>query len=108
MVHKMADFDFYCNTYLGSRIPEQEFPKLAAKAAGVLGSYDRVYQVTGGETERAMAVCAMAECLHIYGNHRSAASVGQVSVHYEKPRLTLEQALLKAARIYLDIYRGVG
>ena len=104
----MADFDFYCNSYLGTRIREQEFPQLAAKAASVLAGYQRRYQVSGGETERAMAVCAMAECFLLYDNHRSAASVGQVSVHYEKPRLTLEQALLKAARIYLDIYRGVG
>ena len=103
----MADFDFYCNTYLGSRIPEQEFPQLAAKAASVLGSYDRRYQVSGGETERAMAICAMAECLHIYGNHRAAASAGQLSVRYEKPRLSLERAMLQAARIYLNIYRGV-
>ena len=107
MAHKMADFDFYKNAYQGSRISEQEFPQLAAKAASILRRYDRIYQVSGGETERSMALCAMAECFHIYENHRSAATAGQVSIRYEKLPLTLDQALYRAAGIYLDIYRGV-
>lgn len=105
----MADYGFYVSTYLGQQIPENAFSQLAAQAAGVLGSYERKYRVTGGEDARRMAICAMAECLQ--DHHRrcrhTAASVGSVSVRYDAPREPLERRLYKAAATYLDIYRGV-
>ena len=105
----MADFDFYTNTYLGSLIPEQDFPKLAARAAGILDSYAGAFRVEGGDTERKMAVCAMCECIYSYNRHRhTAASVGSVSVRYEKPRESLQRQLYQAAGTYLRFYRGVG
>ena len=109
MAKTMVDYGFYLNTYLGEKIPEKAFPALAAQAAGVLGAYDRHYQVSGGETQRNMAICAMAEKLQEH--HRlcrhTAASVGNVSVRYERPREPLERQLYRAAATYLDIYRGV-
>ena len=108
-MHKMPDFDFYTNTYLGVAIPEKEFPMLAAKAAGILESYERSFRVTGGQTERAMALCAMCDCLHTYNRNRhTAATLGSLSVRYEKPRQSLQRSLYQAAATYLDFYRGVG
>ena len=109
MAKPMVEYGFYVNTYLGEKIPEKAFASLAAQAAGVLGSYERRYQVSGGEDAKAMAVCAMAERLQEH--HRlcrhTAASVGNVSVRYEVPKESLERQLYRAAATYLDIYRGV-
>lgn len=105
----MVEYGFYVNTYLGEKIPEKAFASLAAQAAGVLGGYERHYQVSGGEDAKAMAICAMAECLqeHHRRCRHTAASVGNVSVRYETPKEPLERQLYRAASTYLDIYRGV-
>ena len=105
----MPDYDFYVNTYLGTALPEQVFPQLAAKAASVLEGYERHFRVTGSAVERHMAICAMAEALQDYDrrSRHAAASLGKASVRYEKPRQSLEQVLYRSAAIYLDFYRGV-
>ena len=105
----MVDYDFYRNTYLGQQISEKAFESLAVEAAGVLSSYERRYQVGGGQVERKMAICAMAERLQEYRqqSRHAAASVGNVSVRYEMPKQSLEKQLYLAALTYLDIYRGV-
>ena len=73
------------------------------RAAQILADYKRRYRVVG-DTEPAL--CAMAEALHNCAgrNGVAAATVGGVSVRYEKQP---QKLLLDAARIYLDIYRGV-
>ncbi len=105
-MHKMPDFQFYREVYLGSAIEEKAFPRLAARAAEHLQRLIKTYRVEGGEQAQAMAICAMAECLL---NRRKAgvraATVGGVSVHYGEDSADLE--LYRAAQIYLDIYRGV-
>ena len=105
----MADFDFYVNTYLGTQIQEKAFPTLAARAAGILESYQRRFRVEGGQQAQAMAVCAMAECLqeHQRRSCHESASVGNVSVRYQAPKEKLEKQLYRAASTFLDIYRGV-
>ena len=104
----MVDYHFYTDRFLGERISEKAFPTLAAQAAGVLESYERRYQLSGGEESRAMAICAMAECLYDHNRHRhESASVGSVSVRYQVPKTSLERRLYQAAGTYLDIYRGV-
>lgn len=105
----MADYDFYVNVYLGSQIPEKTFPSLAAQAASTLAGYERKYQVTGADTSRRMAICAMAEVLreHEKNCRHSSASVGSARVQYTQPKESLERRLYRAANIYLDIYRGV-
>ena len=107
----MIGYDFYHNVYLGTAISEKQFPMLAAQAASILGSYERKYLVEdGGENSRNMAVCAMAEVLQEH--HRicrfTNAAVGSVSIHYDKDTEPLERKLFRAAKVYLDIYRGVG
>ena len=110
-MHKMADFDFYTNDYLGTAISEKAFPELAAQAAARLDSYLRKYQVRDlVETSRKMAICAMAEVLqdHRRRTRHTEASVGSVRVRQAAPALPLEHRLWQAANVYLDFYRGVG
>ena len=106
----MVGYDFYHNVYLGTAITEEQFPALAAQAASALEAYERKYIVDApGEDSRNMAVCAMADVLqqHHRVSRFTNAAVGSVSVRYEKDTQPLERRLFQAARVYLDIYRGV-
>ncbi len=107
----MVDYDFYSNTYLGSTVPEKAFPAAAARAAAVLEDYERRYRVEcPGPDSRRMALCAMAEVIHGYGNSRflGSATVGSVSVRFDSGGTReLARELYRKAGIYLDIRRGV-
>ena len=107
----MVDYDFYCNTYLGSTVPEKAFPAAAARAAAVLEDYERRYRVScPGPDSRRMALCAMAEVIHGYGSSRflGSATVGSVSVRFDSGGAKeLSRELYRKAGIYLDIRRGV-
>lgn len=107
----MIDYDFYVNSYLGSLIPEKAFPAMAIRAAQALGRLRRQYRVAQtDEMSVNMALCAMAETVYSYESRKagvSMATVGGVSVRYEKSG-SLSHQLLEKARIYLDIYRGAG
>ena len=105
----MVSFDYYVNTYLGSRIPEEQFPKFESRARQVLEKLCREYLVEGGEDARAMAVCAMAEELHRSQGKEGVAStsIGGVKVQYrEEGDGKLLSRLVSRAGIYLDVYRG--
>lgn len=108
----MVDFEFYRDGYLGSTIPEKQFPTVVSRAEAELERLKRRYWVSsqGGDSER-MAVCAMAEALYRSQSRRgiSTASVGSVSVRYQDgdPQKELRRELYQCAGIYLDIYRGV-
>ena len=111
----MADFTFYTDVYLGNRIPEKAFPGMAQRAREVLTHFQRIYRVTvPGEDSLRMAICAMAETLYANEKRRggvTAASVGEVSVHYdssERAEQQLRRELYEKASIYLEISRGVG
>ena len=106
----MVDFEFYVNCYLGSAIPEKAFFGMAAQAEQVLSRMKQTYRVeSSGQEAESMAVCAMAECLWQNRNKGlSSASIGSVSVRYENDRNSVRRELYDRARIYLDIYRGVG
>ena len=110
----MADFAFYTDVYLGSAIPEKAFCSMAQRAKEILERFCRIYRVSvPGEDSRELAVCAMAESLYAHSKRRggiSAASVGEVSVHYEggaQADRQLNRELYEKASIYLDICRGV-
>ena len=110
----MADFAFYTDVYLGSAIPEKAFCSMAQRANEILLRFCRIYRVSvPGEDSRKLAVCAMAESLYAHSKRRggiSAASVGEVSVHYEggaQADRQLNRELYEKASIYLDICRGV-
>ena len=111
----MADFAYYTDAYLGTAIPEKAFPGMARRAEEALQRLQRIYQVkVPGEDSRKMAICAMAEACYAASKHRSgvtAASVGEVSVHYgnsESSDKALQRQLYEKASVYLEISRGVG
>lgn len=105
----MADLEFYRDTYLGSQIPDNAFPELAARASEFLQGFKSAYRVKGSALEEDMALCAMAEELwHRQKQSVSSASVGNVSVRYfTDGRTDLRRAMLNKAQIYLKVYRGV-
>ena len=107
----MVQYGFYADQYLGSVIPENEFPQAAQRAMDALERYKRIYRVTSsGEVSENMALCAMAEAVYTASKRStgvSAATVGKVSVQYDKTE-SLDRQLLRKAAIYLDIKRGVG
>ena len=117
----MADYNFYLATYHGSSIPVEDWPLFSARATDQLNRYKRIYTVTApDDNAEAMAVCSMADALAYFTAAQNgaygavtAASIGSVSVSYGgantvdlSPR-GQEKELLRCARQYLDIYRGV-
>lgn len=124
----MVAFDFYKDTYAGSSISEGEWPLYEKRAAEKLAYYRRIYTVTAPEANaEAMAICAMADALAYFTAAMNgagvgvvtAASIGSVSVTYggsygsAASSLDLsakgqEKELLRCAKLYLDVYRGVG
>ena len=108
----MVDYDFYVNSYLGSTIPENSFPGMAARAEAELQRFERIYRVeSSGADARAMAICAMAETLYESGRRAGvrSANVGSVSVQYgdgSSSGKDICRELYRRAGIYLDIYRG--
>ena len=108
-MHDMVDFSYYRDEYMGDVIPEKLFPGLQKKAAAALSRLCRDYVVSGGEEEKAMAICAMAEEMFRWQGRAgmTGATVGAVKVQYQAmaDRELLHKLYRKAA-IYLDIYRG--
>ena len=92
-----------------------------AVAADYLARLKRIYTVTAPEADaEEKAINAMAEVLACFDEAQSgtgavtSATIGSVSVSYGaaapvdlSPRAQ-EQELLRCARLYLDIYRGMG
>ena len=119
----MADYTFYTDTYLGSSIPAEEFPRLVKRAWEQLARYKRIYTVTAPEeNSEDMAICAMAEALYSFeliangeGGPVQSASIGSVSVGYGSAESQVvdmtsrgqSRELYRCACLYLDIYRGV-
>lgn len=106
----MVKYEFYVNHYLGSVIPEKAFSGVASQAEQVLSRLKQTYRVeSSGQQAEFMAICAMAETLWQNRNKGlTSANIGSVSVRYETDRNALRRELYDKARIYLDIYRGVG
>lgn len=103
----MVAYDFYQNTYLGSQLSQTVFEKTVARAEAYIAKLERTCQVTPGCPDgRALAVCAVAEELAKQQNHKdiSAASVGDVSIHYRDDG---QKQLYSSACLYLHIRRGV-
>ena len=106
----MPDYSFYTGAYLGQLIGEKQFSACMARARDALAYFDIVYQVTGTQEERKLALCAMAEAVHGAQRRGGAVScaVGDVSVRYrDDGARQLWRELYDAARIYLKICRGV-
>lgn len=120
----MVDFEFYKAVYHGGSIPESDWPMYEARAAAQLIQYKRTYTVTAPDADaESMAVCAMADALHGFdviangdGGPVQSASIGSVSVSYgsacsdavDMTPAGQAKELYRCAKLYLDIYRGVG
>ena len=118
----MVAYDFYTNNYRGASLTLEEFPTFCARAEDQLRRYKRIYTVNAPEDDsEALAVCAMADALGYFcaaqngtGGAVSGASIGSVSVSYGSAQAVdigpkaQERELLRCAKLYLDIYRGVG
>ena len=118
----MIEFSFYTGTFQGCSILEYEWPTFEARAAEQLARYKRIYTVTAPEEQaEALAVCAIADALAYFvaaqngtGGTVTGASVGSVSVSYGNQNAMdlsprgQERELLRCAKQYLEIYRGVG
>lgn len=111
------DYAFYTDEYHGSGIPEDEFSAFAARAEEKLAQYKRVWQVSGTQRDEALALCAMADALSYFdraanGGIAQSVSVGSVSTSFAAPQeltpAAREAELLRCARTYLSIYKGVG
>lgn len=108
----MANYLFYTGTYLGDSIPEAEFPRLAARAQAQLARYERIYRVTGDQTARDNAVCAMADALYYFetsATEATSSSIGSVSssrTAVDCSPKAQSRELYRCAALYLDIYRG--
>lgn len=119
----MVEYGFYTDTYKGVSITAGEWPLFEARAAEQLARYKRIYTVIAPEeNSEAMAVCAMADSLAFFtavqngaGGTVVSASIGSVSVSYGNAVSAVDlsakgqaRELLRCAKLYLDIYRGVG
>lgn len=119
----MVSYEFYISTYHGGALSEEEWPEAEKRAADQLRRYKRIYTVTAPDNDaESMAICAMAEALHnidmVVSGEAGAvqsASIGSVSTSYGSAAAVAvdvsekgqAKALYRAARLYLDIYRGV-
>lgn len=119
----MVDYGFYVTEYRGCSVSCEEWFMLERRASEQLARYKRIYTVTApGENSEQLAVCAMVDAMAFFvaaqngsGGAVSSASIGSVSVSYAgaanavdlSPR-GQERELLRCARQYLKIYRGVG
>ena len=111
--------DFYRNEFGGSALEGAELSEALKRAGDVLASYERGCTVTGDETARKMALCAMAEAIAYFETAQNGqgglryASVGTVSVSGKgiysavdiSPKAQARE-LYRCASLYLDIYRG--
>lgn len=105
-MNKMPGFGFYTDCFAGRLIPESDFVSAICRAREILAGFKARYRVSGDENRENMALCAMAEVVYATSQNPgiASASVGSVSVKYDKSQADL----YRVASRYLDIYRGVG
>lgn len=99
-----ADYDFYKNTFFGSKIPEDDFLYYAARASEYIDS--RFGENAADRDVLAKACCALAEVL--FGDEPgkivSSEKVGDYSVTYSAGQSeSLESRLAKTAAKYIPI-----
>ena len=107
----MVTYQFYKDVYLGDLIREENFPQMLRRAEEWLGKIERCCRVVPyGPDSRKMALCAIAETMAAWCKKRDieAASVGEVTVRYQKNDIPLQRQLLQNVSGYLEISRGLG
>lgn len=86
-----ADFEYYTQEYLGTRIKEEDFPRLALRAGEYLDrvTFHRIAALHPAPQEVKKACCAVAELelrLESQEEGKSSETVGSYSVHWEPGR----------------------
>lgn len=125
----MLDYDFYVGVYNGKTIPTDVWPVYEQRARALLDRYRRIYRVTtpdgADETEaESMAICAMADVeaqadlvasseigllpAAERGRASSASFTNLLAQSVDVTPKGRARASYDAARLYLNIYRGVG
>ena len=120
----MVCYEFYKTAYRGGSIFAEDWPGYEARAEAQVARYERAYTVSyPGPQSRSMAVCALAETIYSIdlvingeGGPVASVSVGSVSTSYGSAASSAidvspagqARELYRAAKLYLDIYRGVG
>lgn len=120
----MVCYEYYRTAYRGGSISAEDWPSYEARAEAQVALYERTYIVGYPTPEsRQKAVCALAETMQSIdlilngeGGPVSSVSVGSVSTSYGSAASSAidvspagqARELLQAAKLYLDIYRGVG
>lgn len=120
----MVCYEFYRTAYRGGSIQPSEWPSYEARAEAQVERYEHTYTVSYPTPEsRQKAVCALAETLYSIdliingeGGPVASVSVGSVSTSYGSAASAAidvspagqARELYRTAKLYLDIYRGVG
>lgn len=120
----MVCYEYYRTAYRGGSIQPSEWPSYEARAEAQVARYERAYTVSyPGPQSRSMAVCALADAMQSIdlilngeGGPVASVSVGSVSTSYgSAASLAIDvspagqaRELYRTAKLYLDIYRGVG
>ena len=112
---------FYRHRFGGTALEGSRLRELLQRAEDKLRFFERCYTVTGSQTARRLALCAMAEAMGYYEDARAGqggmryASVGTVSVSgkgvYGQVDVSPEaeaRELYRCAQTYLSICRGAG
>lgn len=117
-----ASFDYYKGSYLGTLIPEQDYPRVALRAEQYLDYYTMCKSRENAELDAVkMAACALAEKYYEMErlkdvSEKQSESVGSYSVTYRPAYLAsedakrIQQELPAVVRMYLSgtglLYRG--
>lgn len=117
-----VDYEFYVNTYMGASIPEQDFPRYAARASAYIDrlTFNRAAGTVEAELQKKvrMATCAVIEVLQGVSKGTILVGVasertGNHSVSFTETgrSQSLFQKVGEAAELYLAgtslVYRGV-
>lgn len=103
----MVDFDFYSGEYLGSTIPEQEFPHYAKRAFERVSAYT-LNRAEEDCEETYLAVCAIAEIL--YETEGRCGLTSESADGYSAGYADTAKLLYSVAQTYIPaslFYRGV-
>lgn len=105
----MVTYEFYRDVFLGSRLEEDTFPGMIARAERWVQKLERTYHVEPvGQDSRDLAVCAVAETMDEHLQHQGVvqSTVGKVSIRYSDKK-EMERKLYRSAGVFLNIHRGV-
>lgn len=112
----MPCYEFYLTQFATGNIPPESFFAYASRAEHEINRLERIYTVTGTDTQRNLAVCAVADLLYYFdtlscnGATLKSVSVGSVSESYSDVDMSVKaqrKEIYKTVSLYLDIYRGV-